>query len=85
MYPTLVFCIFLLTRLIREYQGCNPDLLYFGVIDLNTVLTSVCLFAFEGQLGTSFARMDIFHGSHNELTTAGSYHFNNAIRDSKHV
>lgn len=76
--------VFLLNCLIRKDQGCNPDLLYFGVINLNTVLRSVCLL-FEGQLGTSFARTAPFHGSHNGLTTDGSYHFNSAIRDSKHV
>lgn len=27
------------------------------------------MFAFEGEVGSSFARMDVFHGSHNRLTT----------------
>lgn len=75
--------VFLLTCLIGEDLRCDPDFLYFGVINFNTVCF-VCLLL-RGELGTSFARMGIFHGSHNGLTTDGSYQFNSVIRDSKHV
>ena len=33
----------------------------------NSVFRLGCLFAFEGEVGSSFARMDAFHGSHNRF------------------
>ena len=39
----------------------------FTLESSNTLFRSGCLFAFEAEVGSSFARMDAFHGSHNRF------------------
>lgn len=40
------------------------------------------MFAFEGEVGSSFARMKIFRGSRNRLTTDRAQQPNNGIIES---